>query len=584
MQTFPCICVTLLCIAAVNAHPKANKKGPHLEWYENGVFYQIYPRSFKDSNGDGIGDIRGIIQELDYLKELGVDGAWISPIFKSPMVDFGYDIEDFYDVDPMFGTMADLEELFREAEKRNIKIILDFVPNHSSDKCEWFKKSVKREGKYTDYYVWAAGKNNNTEPPNNWVSIFYGSAWTFNEERNQWYYHAFAKEQPDLNFRNTEMLKEMKEILLFWLKKGASGFRIDALNFIFEYEDLRDEPLTGITNDPKMFQYTTQEYTTNLNENFEVAYKFRNIFDEYNNDHPKEELVLLGEAYAQENDYAKYFGDGKGRMGLHVPFNFILITEMDKDSSAQFVKTLIDDRIKLIPDGHRPNWQVGNHDRSRIGSRYCERRIDGFNALIMTLPGIAVTYYGEEIGMVDNRNISFGQTVDPQAKGLDPTSNWLERSRDPQRTPMQWDSTKFAGFMPENATAMPWLPIHRDYKDLNVAQQRNNPRSTLNFYKRLVQLRKENAFTYGSFRSTVLNENVFAYVREFEGSDTYWVLINFGNRVEKIDMTQSNLDASLLQEFEVAAVSSDSCHEQGAKLKASAVILGKYDAIILKNA
>ncbi|XP_031626903.1 maltase 2-like [Contarinia nasturtii] len=585
MQTFHCICIVLLCVAAISAYPQPNKTiDSNLDWWKNGVFYQIYPRSFKDSNGDGIGDIRGIIQELDYLKDLGIAGAWLSPIFKSPMVDFGYDVEDFYEIDPIFGTMADLEELFREAAKRNLKIFLDFVPNHVSDRHEWFKKSVKREGKYENYYIWADGKNNNTSPPNNWVSIFYGPAWKYNEERNQWYYHCFAPEQPELNLRNEDVLKDLYDVLIFWLEKGASGFRMDALNFLIEFEDLRDEPLSGSTTDPNSFWYTTHEYTLNLHENFDIVYKFRDVVDKYQNEHPEKELVLMGEAYSNDTDFVKFYGGSKGEKGLQIPFNFVLISSMKRYSSAKSVKTVIDNRLNIIPSGKIPNWQMGNHDHPRIGSRYPERRVDGFNALVLTLPGVAVTYYGEEIGMIDNRNISFSETADPQVTVLDPTSNWMERSRDPARTPLQWDATKFAGFMPQNATAKPWLPIHVNYKELNVAAQKKNPRSTLNFYKRLVELRKEDAFAAGSFNSTVLNENVFAYVREFEGSDTYWVLINFGDRAEKIDMTQSNLGTNFPEEFELAAVSPDSCHEQGAKLKATKVVLGKYDAIILKSA
>ncbi|XP_031625093.1 maltase 2-like, partial [Contarinia nasturtii] len=416
MQILKVICVTLLgCIAANSSavNNKAVNERPKLDWYENGVFYQIYPRSFKDSNGDGIGDIRGIIQELDYLKELGVDGAWLSPVLKSPMVDFGYDTEDFYDIDPMFGTMADLEELFREAKKRNIKIILDFVPNHSSDKCEWFKKSVRRDPEYENFYVWADGKNNNTEPPNNWLSIFYGSAWTFNEERNQWYLHTFAKEMPEFNYRNENVTIKMIDVLNFWLEKGANGFRLDAANFFYEDKDLRDEPLSNKTSDPNDVEYLKHDYTKNLGESFDLLYKFREAIDKFQEKNKDAQLVLMCEAYVNNTEYVKYFGNGK-RKGAHIPFNFDLITDMDKYSTPKDAKKIIDKLFGSVPVGNQLNWQLGNHDRPRIGSRYGERRVDGFNALIMTLPGIAITYYGEELGMVDNRTIPFSETVDPQ--------------------------------------------------------------------------------------------------------------------------------------------------------------------------
>lgn len=252
------VVLTLLSMVAYAlSAPQNHTEG--LDWWEKTIFYQIYPRSFKDSDGDGVGDLRGIISKLDYLKELDIEGAWLSPVFKSPMADFGYDISDFYDIDPTFGTLADMEELLRKANDMGLKIILDFVPNHTSEECEWFKKSVKRIEPYTDYYVWHDGKLNakgERVPPNNWVSNFYGSAWTWNAERGQYYYHQFVKQQPDLNFRNAHVVKEMKNIMLFWLKKGAAGFRVDAINFLFEAADFRDEPLSGKTNDSLAYDYT----------------------------------------------------------------------------------------------------------------------------------------------------------------------------------------------------------------------------------------------------------------------------------------------------------------------------------------
>ncbi|XP_031638870.1 maltase 1-like [Contarinia nasturtii] len=588
MQTF--VCVALLCVAA-SAYPsddsvknKADSDRPKLDWWENGVFYQIYPRSFKDSDGDGIGDIRGIIQGLDYLQELGIDCAWLSPIFKSPMVDFGYDIEDFYAIDPMFGTIEDLEELFVEAKKRNIKIILDFVPNHTSDKCEWFKKSVKREPGYENFYIWADGKNNNKDPPNNWLSMFYGTAWTFNEERNQWFYHAFAKEQPELNFRNEAVVERMIDVLKFWLDKGADGFRIDAPNFLYEDKDLRDEPLSNFTTDPNNLFYLTHENTQSLDEVYDMLHKFRKTLKTFESKN-KDQLILMTEAYVNATEYVKYFGSDK-RMGVHIPFNFVLIEDMHRKSTPEDIKNIIDKRIASVPAGTRLNWVMGNHDRPRISSRYGEQRIDGSLTLVMTLPGIACTYYGEEIGMVDNRTISYNETLDPQACNFKPNAtNWMDQSRDPQRTPFQWDGTKkFAGFMPENATSKPWLPINQNYKELNVEIQRKIPRSTLNFYKQLIQIRKRDTFAYGSYTSQVFNENVFAYVRELDNDDTYWVLINFRNNEERIDLTTSSLGKNMPEEFELALVGTNSHYVEGANVNANEIVLRRYDVIILKEA
>ncbi|XP_031625656.1 maltase A1-like [Contarinia nasturtii] len=577
MNIFQFICVVVLCVAVDVCRS--------MEWYDNSVIYHIYPRSFKDSNGDGIGDIRGIIEELDYLKELGVDAAWLSPTFKSPMADFGYDIENYYEIDPVFGTMKDMEDLFREAKKRNLKIILDFVPNHTSEKCDWFKKSVKREGKYTDYYIWADGKNNNTEPPNNWVSRFYGHAWKFNKERNQWYYHVFAKEQPDLNLRNPLVIKELTDVLEFWMKKGANGFRMDAVDRWYESEHLLDEPLSKLTNDSNLYDYTVHIYTRYLPEVYDLLYKFRDVAEEFEKKMKSEKVLLMTEALVKEHDFPKLYGNSN-RKGAQMPINFLLLRHMDRDSSAHHVKKIIDDKIASTPVGARINWHMNNHDNPRSGSTYGERRLDSFIALLLTLPGNVVTYYGEEIGMSDDRTIPYSETLDPLVTLFDPTQNWIARSRDAARTPMQWDGSKrFAGFMPTNGSSKPWLPVNKNYKKLNVVRQRKLVRSTLNFYKKLVQLRKRPAFASGTFTSIVINDSVFAYVRELPGQDTYWVLINFDENEEQIDMSRKReLGKNMPKLFKLVAVNPDSQYTKGQIVKADEIVIRKYDAIILKSA
>lgn len=308
-------------------------------------------------------------------------------------------------------------------------------------------------------------------------------------------------------------MKIMVDVLNFWFEKGANGFRLDAVNFFYEVEDLRDEPYSNMTTDRKdYFSLTHDEYTKNLGESFDIVYQFREAADKFQEMNKDAQIVLMSEGYVNDTDYVKYFGNGS-KKGIQIPFNFVLIEEMDKDSTPEHVKKIIDKKIASIPSGFRLNWVLGNHDHDRISSRFGERRVDGLLTLIMTLPGIAVTYYGEEIGMVDNRTIPYDQTTDPQANTRNPKSNWMVSSRDPERTPLQWNSSKFAGFMPENSTGRPWLPINENYKDVNIATQRQLQRSTLNFYKQLVQIRKRDTFAYGSYTSTVLNEHVFAYVR-----------------------------------------------------------------------
>lgn len=393
------IAVVLALVVAVvssSAVPESTSvKHGNLDWWENAIFYQIYPRSFKDSNGDGVGDIRGIIEKLDYLKELGIAGAWLSPIFKSPMDDFGYDISDFKSVDPSFGTNEDLEELFRKAKEKGLRIILDYVPNHTSDQHEWFQKSVKRIHPYTDYFVWHDGKvvNGKRVPPNNWVSIFYGSSWEWNAERGQYYYHNFVVSQPDLNYRNPLVVQEMKDVLTFWLDRGVAGFRIDAIDYLFEAKDLRDEPRSGKTDDPYHYNFTYHHFTKDMPETYDMVYQWRVVLDDWHKKNGGDAPIMMTEAYANNSAVVKYFNsdDGK-REGSHMPFNFALITQLDETSTAWDFKDVIDNALAAVPKGKSFNWVLGNHDQPRVGSRYGIHKVDGLLTLVMTLPGVAVTY------------------------------------------------------------------------------------------------------------------------------------------------------------------------------------------------
>lgn len=370
---------------------------PKLEWWQNALFHQIYPRSFKDTDGNGVGDIKGIIEKLPYLKELGIEATWLSPIFKSPMVDHGYDIEDFYTIDPLFGTNEDAEELFKKANELEIKIVLDFVPNHTSDRSEWFQKSIEGDPNYVDYYIWEDGKllpSGERSPPNNWLSFFHGSAWTWNEHRKQFYLHQFGKTQPDLNFRNPKVVEEMKNVLRFWLKKGAAGFRIDAVNHLFEVEDLRDEPPSGQTDDPNSYFYLRHDYTKDLDEVFDMVYQWRELTDKWHADNGGDVRLMMTEAYVNATQYPRYFvsRDNATRLGSQIPFNFELL-RLKPNSNANEYHKLINDVIDLVPKGTRLNWGIGNHDQPRFGSRLGTEKIDSVLTMVMTLPGIAITYY-----------------------------------------------------------------------------------------------------------------------------------------------------------------------------------------------
>jgi len=427
--------------------------GSATEWWESGNYYQIYPRSFRDSDGDGIGDLNGVTEKLQYLKDIGFTAAWLSPIFKSPMVDFGYDCSDFYQIHPEYGTMEDFERMIARAKEVGIRIILDFVPNHSSDQNEWFLKSVDSDPVYKDFYVWHDGKINEEtgerEPPSNWNSVFRGSAWEWNEVRQQYYLHQFAVAQPDLNYRNPAVVTEMKNVIKFWLGKGVAGFRIDAVPYMFEidldrYNQYPDEAPSNDPTCPNSADacYLQKIYVQDQPETFDMIYQWRELVDEFHTEHGGDQRILMAEAYTSFENMIRLYGDGI-RNGSHIPFNFDFLTNINNASKATEYVEHIEKWLNAMPTGVYANWVLGNHDNKRVASRFGVQRTDLINILLQTLPGHAVTYNGEELGMTDVF-LSWEDTVDPQACNSDPDS-YADRSRDPARTPYQWDASSMAG-------------------------------------------------------------------------------------------------------------------------------------------
>lgn len=548
-----------------------------LDWWQKTIFYQIYPRSFMDSDGDGIGDLKGIISKLGHLKESGVDATWLSPIFKSPMVDFGYDISDFTDIQDEYGTMEDFEALIKEANKLGIKIIVDFVPNHTSDECEWFKKSVKREPGYEDFYVWHDGRkgaDGKIHPPNNWISVFEGSAWEWNKERGQYYLHQFTAGQPDLNFRNPKVLAAMDDVLQFWLSKGVAGFRVDAICHLFEVEDLRDEPESGKPNN-QSYEFLEHIYTKDLPETYDVVYHWRKLLDNYKKENGGDTPVMLTEAYANISSVMDYYESKDGVQGAQVPFNFYLISDLNMNSDARDFLSNIQRWISYMPVTGTPNWVLGNHDRPRVASRFGPERADGLNLLLLTLPGIAVTYNGEEIGMVDYRDITYDETKDPAARRFGFSEDFKEISRDPVRTPFQWDDTKNAGFSTAETT---WLPVHPNYENLNLAKQKSAERSTYKLYQRLANLRQHNTLRKGSFFGLAITRDVLAFKRELKGEDTFVTVINFGSQEHTVDLRYlGGLPDTLI----VAAAGSGSIYREGDKPTTDSLKVGKFEALLL---
>jgi alpha-glucosidase len=480
-------------------------------WWQRGVVYQIYPRSYQDTDGDGVGDLRGITERLDYLRWLGVDAIWISPIYPSPMKDFGYDISDYCDIHPLFGTLEDFDRLLSAAHARGLKVILDFVPNHTSDQHSWFLQSrSSREDPKRDWYIWRDPAPDGG-PPNNWLSNFGGPAWTLDEETGQYYYHAFLKEQPDLNWRNPDVVTAMLDVLRFWLDRGVDGFRVDVIWHMIKDDQFRDNPPNPTwTPDEHPFHEVLPVYTSDRPEVHDIIARMRSLFDAY------DERVMIGEIYLPVERLVRYYGaDGSG---VHLPFNFQLVLA---PWDAGHIAGLIEEYERALPPDGWPNWVLGNHDNHRIASRVGVAQARVAAILLLTLRGTPTLYYGDELGMID---------VDiPHARVQDP----LERNvpgkglgRDPERTPMQWDASRNAGF----TGGEPWLPISDHFQEVNVAAQRDDSESMLSLCRRLLALRRgEPALEIGRFDLVSARGDVLAYTRRARrGEEEFLVVLNLG--------------------------------------------------------
>ncbi len=490
-------------------------------WWKDAVIYQIYPRSFKDSDGDGVGDLKGILEKLDYLVDLGINAIWISPIYPSAMADFGYDVSNYSDIHPLFGDMNDFDKLLNAAHEKGLKIILDYVPNHSSDEHPWFIESrSSRQNPKRDWYIWCDAKKDGS-PPNNWDSFFGGSAWSWDEKTGQYYLHLFLDKQPDLNWKNPEVVHAMHDVLRFWLDKGVDGFRMDVVTFLMKHADMPDNPILE-NRDHVLLQGQRHLYDINQPEVHEKLRQFRSIFDSYPGDR-----VIIGETWFPEpNELATYYG--KDLDEIHLPFNFTLLTQ---EWNARSIQVVIEKYYQALPEGATPNFVLGNHDIHRLATRYGRQNIRSAGLLLLTLYGVPTMYYGDEIGMEDVP-ISPEQYQDPVAIHNPDTND----GRDPERSPMQWSDEPNAGFCPANVD--PWLPVAGNYEEVNVMKQEREPSSTFNFYKRLLRLRsQEPALLKGGIKFIdQVPENILAYTRSLD-TDTFLVLINFSGLEERINLS-----------------------------------------------
>ncbi|MGE5464309.1 MAG: glycoside hydrolase family 13 protein [Syntrophothermus sp.] len=526
-----------------------------LKWWQTAVFYQIYPRSFADGNGDGIGDFKGIAEKLDYLSSLGIDALWLSPHFPSPNWDCGYDVSDYTSVAPEYGTLEDFKVFLQEAHRRGIRVILDLVLNHTSSEHPWFLESKSsRENPKADWYVWV------DTPPNNWQSCFDGDAWTYVPERDQYYYHYFMKQQPDLNWHHPDVKKAMWDAARFWLDLGVDGYRLDALGTIYEDPKLtpHEVPMTMAQLRRATELAQTPEEKKQIWQYWHDMFKYqwggpglhalmkelRAILDEYDGDR-----MLVG-----EDDDIRYMGNGDDE--LHLVFNFPLM-RTDRITPSH-IRSNQEERLAQLEALTVPGWPcntLGNHDCSRIHTQYGDRQHDAalarlHAALVLTLKGTPFLYNGEEIGMTDYIITDPSRLRDTMAtwyyeRMVDemdvPKAEAAERagemSRDKNRTPMQWSSQPNAGFSP--AEVIPWLPVNPDYKrGINVQEQQNNPNSLLNYYRRLLRVRKQNpALIEGDYLPVHnTSHDYFAFLRKSD-EQTVLVALNFSSQPFDLDFS-----------------------------------------------
>jgi alpha-glucosidase len=487
-----------------------------LPWWQRGAIYQLLVPSFFDTDDDGMGDLSGVTQKLEYLQWLGVEAVWLSPIYASPLEDLGYDVSDFTDIDPRFGTLADFEDLMQEAHGRGLKVILDWIPNHTSSEHPWFQGArSSREHPLRDWYIWRDPKPDGS-PPNNWLSIFGGSVWEFDEATGQYYLHTFLKEQPDLNWSHPDVQEAVLDAMRFWLDRGIDGFRLDALDLLTKDPRFPDNPPNPNYNPefdgPDMAVLPT--YTRDQPAVHDVVATMRRLVDEY------QDRVLLGELYLPTDQIIAFYGADEPE--LHLPLQPVFGSV---PWTAEELYRLIDPYLGQMPEDAWPSWMLSTHDGRRVASRAGAAQAPVAAMMLLTLPGTPIIYYGDEIGMHDVKV--------PPEKERDPQGKRIGRKRDPVRTPMQWNDWVQAGF----TSGEPWLPVADDYEATNVDDQ-SEARSLLTLYRRLLSLRREiPTLVSGSFVLEAPRERVISYRRE-DDERRLLILLNLSSEPQTVELDE----------------------------------------------
>lgn len=560
------------------------------EWWETASFYQIYPQTFLDTEAGklGTGDFAGIEKKLDYLKNLGVDALWLTPIFDSSYAAFGYDISNYEAVDTRYGSQADFKNLVDAVHAKGMKIIVDFVPNHCGYYNAFFQKFLGEVEEYSNWFV-STDKIGNAalKKPSNWQSISDGpgTAWNEIDGTGVFYYAQFNKNMPDLNFREPAVLEYFEKVMTTWLDFGLDGFRIDAISHGFEVkpneedgiypdEELNKDYKEGESN---IFDMLIHSHTQDQPELFDLIYDWRAFLDKYQADKKTETKIMMTESYSKFDAIKKFYVSDDGtKNGSHLPFNFQMISTITKDSKAADFVSMVDGWFKVVPEGKVTNWVIGNHDNSRAATRFGVDRIDLLNTIVLMLPGTSVTYYGEEIGMTDscaryddNHNNSATKCTD---MSVNPSDSFF-------RSPMQWDNTTNAGF---SSHASPWMPAADNYKEVNVMAQEGKVDSHLEIYRALMKLRKNKAITDSDkFEIKALGTNTFAFKRELTDAkeQSIFVLINFGADTEKIEIKKHFAGFPDLMTVEIAG--GKSAYKKGDQISTTSEFeLKQYESIV----
>ena len=553
--SFLAAAVTMIAIAP------SCKNTNELKWWKTTVIYQCYPKSFRDTDKSGTGDLKGIIEKIDYFVDIGVDTVWLNPIFLSPQKDNGYDISNYTDVDPLYGTMDDLKSLLKEMKSRGLHLLLDFVPNHTSDEHPWFRESRSNTSNpKRDWYIWADGKDDG--PPNNWISLFGGSAWTLDNTTGQYYFHQFGDFQPDLNYRNPDVVKEMENVVRFWLDLGVDGFRIDAVIFLLEDPLLPDEVpnpsysgpnCTGNIRNPDCYGSLVHNYTSNYHGIHDIIKGWRKVVDSF------DDRFIVGEVYDPVEEVMTYYGENDDE--FHFPFNFLLLglSNWTGFSVSQNVSSWLDN----MPNNSWPNWVLGNHDNPRIANKVGNYLARAVNVLLLTLPGTPTSYYGEEIFMTD--------VYIPPSKIHDLTG------RDKERTPMQWNKDTNAGFTSPGVD--PWLPVATNFTQYNVEVERSDNTSMLSLYKQLVYLRSNDSFKYTGYELVANTTEVYAFRRFYNRStDEYIVVVNFGEA--SID---ANVNSTTVADLKDPTIVLSSNLNRTGNVTLASVSLASGEAVVIKG-